>query len=261
MITVNYAGYKVSDNNYTRVNRPGGSGDYLFVRFETPMHVCLADEIAVAEPGACILYRPGEVQEYSAVRDYCASYVFFSAPDEEIDLLDLPAGELFMPNDGNYVDGMLRSVENEYYTHAPFFEVQMDALMHQLLVYLSRESQIMKLPPETERPLYRLFCQARYTMLSNCEQEWASTNMCQMVSMGRSQFYKYYNMFFGVSPMSDLNDARIEKAKNLLTNRELTVTEIATRCGYASIHHFSRTFKDHCGLSPLAYVKSVTGRE
>ena len=83
--------------------------------------------------------------------------------------------------------------------------------------------------------------------------------MSQMVDLSRSQFYKYYIDFFGISPMADLQQARIEKAKNLLTNRELQVTEVAERCGYASIHHFSRTFKEHTGLSPLQYVKQVTG--
>ena len=75
-----------------------------------------------------------------------------------------------------------------------------------------------------------------------------------MVSLSRSQFYKYYTDFFGVSPMQDLTAVRIEKAKQLLTNKNLQVTEVAYRCGYNSIHHFSRTFKEHCGMSPVAYV-------
>ena len=137
----------------------------------------------------------------------------------------------------------------------------MDALTRQILITIAREQDAEKIQEENERKLYNLFCQARYTILSNCEKEWASTNMSQMVSLSRSQFYKYYNDFFGVSPMADLQEARIEKAKFLLTNDRLQVTEVAKRCGYASIHHFSRTFKEHCGMSPLAYVKDVTGQD
>ena len=81
--------------------------------------------------------------------------------------------------------------------------------------------------------------------------------MCEMVSLSRSQFYKYYVDYFGISPIQDLNNARIEKARNLLTNRNFQVTDVARLCGYASIHHFSRTFKEHTGLSPLAYLKSI----
>ena len=94
-------------------------------------------------------------------------------------------------------------------------------------------------------------------MLANCEREWASTNMCEMVSLSRSQFYKYYSDFFGVSPMADLQKARIEKAKILLSDHALSVTEVARRCGYRSIQHFSRTFREHCGISPLNYQKGL----
>lgn len=260
MFTVNYAGYNVEEKRDARVLRPDGSGDYTLIFFLTNMHVILDDEIQEAWPGSCVLFRPTDIQDYNSVHDFRYSFVHFSAPKEEIEKYGVPFFTVFTPKDPNYVNDTLREIQEEYFTLNSFSEDVMDGLLKSLFASLSRERIAEEMDLEAGRPLYNLFCQARYTILSNCDKEWASTNMCQMVSLSRSQFYKYYNDFFGVSPMADLAAARIEKAKFLLTNKSLQVTEIATLCGYASIHHFSRTFKEHCGMSPLAYAKEVAER-
>ena len=258
MIHVNYSGYDVSDENYFRVLRPFGSGDYLFVFFLTETDVIFPDGIESAEMGSFAIFRPGDVQDFSARREYHVSFVHFSCGEAEFNRFGLPTNRLFRLDDPTPIDKYLSRINVEYYTRADFAEDALDLTMRRLFIHIAREFKRTSFETEKERRLYRLFCQARFTMLSNCEKEWASTNMSQMVDLSRSQFYKYYIDFFGISPMADLQQARIEKAKNLLTNRELQVTEVAERCGYASIHHFSRTFKEHTGLSPLQYVKKVT---
>lgn len=46
---------------------------------------------------------------------------------------------------------------------------------------------------------------------------------------------------------------RIEKAKELLTYKDINVSEVAYRLGYASAAHFSRQFKKIVGMSPSIY--------
>ena len=260
MLKVRYVGYEVVGENYARIFRPNGSGDYVLVYFHETMHVLLENEIAVAEPDTMILYKPGVEQDFSALRDFSATYVHFTADPEEVARLGVPEMKVLCPENADIVRQFLEQLNREYYTRDIGFEDQMDSLLRNLFVYLSRELHENSPELADRASLYRLFCEARFTMLSNCEKEWASTNMPEMVSKSRSQFYKYYNEFFGISPMADLNRARIVKAKILLTNKDVSVTEVASLVGYASIHHFSRTFKEHTGLSPLQYVKRITNR-
>jgi len=257
MFTVDYVDYHVTDEHYTRVHQKSGSPDYTFLFFLSPMHVILSDHIEEAAPGSFVIFAPGDEQDYSALRDFKVSYFRFSCPFEDYANFAIPTNEVLTVKDPEKIDHFLSLLNTEYYTQNLFSLEAMDALAKQLFVYISREFDVNRLESEKEQKLYRLFLQARFTMLSNCESEWASTNMSQMVDLSRSQFYKYYTDFFGISPMEDLQIARIEKAKNLLLNSNLSVTEIATRCGYASIHHFSRTFKEQCGMSPLNYIKSL----
>ena len=155
----------------------------------------------------------------------------------------VPVGEIFYPKDPELVRAFIEQIFREYARH----------------IGIGGIADLREKESVGDPALYKLFKEARYTMLTNCEREWASTNMPGMVSLSRSQFYKYYHDFFGLSPMQDVNLARIEKAKVLLTNENYKVTEVAQMVGYSSIHHFSRTFREHTGMSPLAYVKAVTG--
>jgi len=45
----------------------------------------------------------------------------------------------------------------------------------------------------------------------------------------------------------------VEKAKNLLLNRNLRVSEIAYEVGFQSLTHFNRVFKKITGQSPTEY--------
>ena len=258
MFTVTYAGYNVEEENYTRIFRPMGSGAYTFVFFVTPMHVYLDDSIEVAMPGSCVLYGPDDIQDYSAIRDFRMSFVQFDARPADLKKFGLQTMHVLTPECAEDLDELLKKLYSEFFTRDVFYEERTASLLEEILICIAREKTEKHLNDQAGRPLYNLFCQARYTILSNCDKEWASTNMCQMVSLSRSQFYKYYDDFFGVSPMADLASARIEKAKYLLADKHLQVTEVAKLCGYASIHHFSRTFKEHTGYSPLAYVKKTT---
>jgi AraC-like DNA-binding protein len=52
-----------------------------------------------------------------------------------------------------------------------------------------------------------------------------------------------------------LTSLRIEDAKLLLLNSELTVTEIAFSVGYGDSNYFSNIFKQKVGMSPRDYRK------
>ena len=45
----------------------------------------------------------------------------------------------------------------------------------------------------------------------------------------------------------------MKKAKELLKNSTLSVTEIAARTGYGDSNYFSRIFKKSCGKTPREY--------
>ena len=54
-----------------------------------------------------------------------------------------------------------------------------------------------------------------------------------------------------------LNGVRIGKAKELLENTDLTVSEICAQTGFNSDQNFIRVFKKYVGMTPGQYRKTV----
>ena len=55
------------------------------------------------------------------------------------------------------------------------------------------------------------------------------------------------------SVMQYLEEIRMKKAKELLKNTTLSVTEVAARTGYGDPNYFSRIFKKTCGKTPREF--------
>ena len=66
-------------------------------------------------------------------------------------------------------------------------------------------------------------------------------------------FRKIFKQKFGVSPKQFILMQRVEKAKELLRDEHQSVSAIAEAVGYASVYHFSRSFKKITGYSPSEY--------
>lgn len=86
-------------------------------------------------------------------------------------------------------------------------------------------------------------------------------DLARHVGSSLSTFAHVYPAAAGESPHRTISRLKNEAAKNLLVKERLTVREVARRLGYSSEFQFSRAFKRVEGLSPTAYVKSMTSKE
>lgn len=58
------------------------------------------------------------------------------------------------------------------------------------------------------------------------------------------------------APMQYLIQLRMQLAKQLLLESDLTVTQIAESCGYGDVYYFSNAFRKHTGINPTAFRRS-----
>ena len=61
----------------------------------------------------------------------------------------------------------------------------------------------------------------------------------------------------GINFTEYVSRVRIEKAKNLLLNPNLRISEIAYEVGFQSLTHFNRVFRKFVGQSPTAYREKL----
>lgn len=60
-----------------------------------------------------------------------------------------------------------------------------------------------------------------------------------------------------ISPGDYIRRVKLEESKNLIREGRLNFSQIADALQYSTIHHYSRQFKTHFGVSPSEYAKSL----
>lgn len=66
---------------------------------------------------------------------------------------------------------------------------------------------------------------------------------------------RYFKEHFSISFMQYVGHLRMMKARELLADTDMSVTEVALSCGYPSVNLFIRTFKSAYLMTPLQYRK------
>lgn len=75
-------------------------------------------------------------------------------------------------------------------------------------------------------------------------------------SLSRSHFSRAFKKSTGVSPRDWLLHIRLERAKVLLLERQLSIADISLECGFADQSHFTRVFTRIAGETPSLWRRS-----
>ena len=105
----------------------------------------------------------------------------------------------------------------------------------------------------SENPQYEKICLLRNKIMKNPEKSWNISDIAEELYLSKSYLQKIYKSYFGKSIIEEMIQFRIEKAKNFLSDTDMTITEIARECGYSSYNYFVRQFKIAEGVSPSEY--------
>ncbi|MDE6387332.1 MAG: AraC family transcriptional regulator [Lachnospiraceae bacterium] len=260
MFHIGYCDYNRFNPDYDKIDRPEGSGDYLFLYFMTPMKVQTEVDITVTKEGAFMLYTPGAPQIYQAVKRFKNSFVHFTCNDDSfLKTYDLPVNRIVYLPDPDAMNALLQHIYVESVGKREHYEEQLDKLMHLLFILFSRQLHTYPKEADFSANLYEHFMKARIEILTHIDKEWSVDNMAALTNLGTSQFYNYYKLFFNRSPKSELLEARIERAKYLLRVEKLPVGQAAVQAGFSNVSHFTRYFKKECGMTPTEYGREKSG--
>lgn len=72
-----------------------------------------------------------------------------------------------------------------------------------------------------------------------------------------SHFNRLFQAWTGVSPMAYLRRLRVDRARALLADVDMTIKEIAAATGFVDPYHFSKVFHQEDGLSPSSYREAL----
>ena len=109
------------------------------------------------------------------------------------------------------------------------------------------EHKIEILPPDKEFLL--ILTNIIHTQLSNLALDSLADKFC----MSQSQLNRKIKSITGLSSLAYLLHIRMEWARQMLLSADISVGEIAEKCGFSDQSHFTRTFKQRYGTTPTQY--------
>ena len=78
-------------------------------------------------------------------------------------------------------------------------------------------------------------------------------DLANLLGLSRTQFLRRFKASTGTSPYQRVMEARVERAKELLANPRMNLSEIAASCGFANQAHLATVFQRFVKLSPSAF--------
>lgn len=99
-----------------------------------------------------------------------------------------------------------------------------------------------------------------FLMLKDDQFQKSRLNVSHYISTQTGKSYAHISRAFskktGMTLEKFIIEQRIDQAKQLLLNRDLTLAEIADRLGYSSVQHLSRQFHQISGMTVRSYLQT-----
>ena len=143
------------------------------------------------------------------------------------------------------------------YIAKPFDPQLFTTTVQNLLANRQRMQHILSESPESlaEVPLNahdKAFLERLNALVQEhlAEEDFNVTTLSLELGMSRTSLFSKTKALLGQSPQTYLLNCRLNKAKELLKEGELNISEVAYRVGFATLTGFSRSFKNKFGIPP-----------
>ncbi len=122
-----------------------------------------------------------------------------------------------------------------------------------IIAELSRSEYISKLLSKK----YSVIAQGIVYLEENYDKNPSVSELAHMCSVSESTFRELFKSYSGLSPSEYIAHGKTERAKRLLADGSLTVSEVAYTLGFSDSASFGRFFKKTAGTSPGKWQKKV----
>ncbi|WP_372573976.1 GlxA family transcriptional regulator [Ruegeria jejuensis] len=97
-------------------------------------------------------------------------------------------------------------------------------------------------------------------MERNIEEPISPSILAKDVGMSTRQLERLFRRYLNRSPKRYYMELRLQKARNLLMQTDMTVINVALACGFASPSHFSKCYRAHYNTTPYRERGAQAGR-
>ena len=157
------------------------------------------------------------------------------------------------------VKSLLLEIKDEYLSSSSFSEVSIYSKTLEIITLIgrSRAAAGIETPspdaPRKQEEYIEKFIEICNYISAHCSDELNLEAVASMSGFSKFYFSRLFKQFTNVSFYKYVNQKRIEKAAEMLTEPNISITNVALSCGFESLSSFIRMFKIVKGCTPTEF--------
>lgn len=254
-ISVNACGRQHLFTKRRGSHRPYGRKDYhiLYIA-EGRCFVTSNGKTTEAPKGSVIVYLPDQPQEYS----FCSEdgsisyYIHFTGSGCKQLMQDTALDEknIFYIGKNHTLEGLFDTLISEYKQKLKFGTQRMNGILLEIISIIGRTNAYMLSGTGDTNKRFETVCEYIH---NNFSENLTLKELAAKCNLSESRFSHLFTELFEKSPKQYIMNVRMENAKELLTDTDMSILEIGSAVGIEDQNYFSRIFKKHCGMSPSEF--------
>lgn len=133
------------------------------------------------------------------------------------------------------------------------FLLECKSLLYQIFSQITIDAEEEK--TKTEQ-MDKIKNSIEYLLENYTEKGTSISHAASISNLSEVHFRRVFKEIVSMPPIKYLNMLRIEKAKELLKNTSISVSDIVDAVGYSNVNYFCKRFKKETGLTPSQYRKN-----
>jgi AraC family transcriptional regulator len=179
--------------------------------------------------------------------------------------LESSTGELFFLTDTAaglpILDALCRSLVIEVRSGLAGQQIALDAIITQILVQLLRDQMGVRSNQQLEISrvgvVDRRLRRAIEYIHAHYSRELSLTEIAQAAFLSEYHFSRLFKRVTGLTPHHYLAAVRIEQARLMLAETDLSIVAVSSAIGYSSQSHFTKIFRNLTGFTPAEYREYI----
>jgi len=224
----------------------------------------IENRVYETKKGDLILHFPNEGHEVRTIEGMpyvCVSIVFHFGQNQ-VPLEEMIPGLHYVGNiEHTPLEPSLTAIPAEYHQPDPIHKLRAQILLMDVIYTILRDHR--SIPDGDSRNFaHKQKAHANLVLLKNYvkdryAEEISYNQLEALTGWSKNYILLRFKEAYGVSPMQFQIQLRMERAKELAIQSNMSITEIALHVGYSDVHAFGKIFKKKTGLSLTDFRASL----
>ncbi|MDE5620435.1 MAG: AraC family transcriptional regulator [Ruminococcus sp.] len=234
--------------------------NFTFFLFRSPIVFSSGGESKVFTGSSSVISSNGFRQEIRPLNNTPLKYDYVNFQTSSTDRqyivsMNIPLDVPVEITDDFVISSTLKSMKSAFLKKGKHYTEFMELSMR--IIFISLSEMFSAKPDIPSIPKYQELKALRDAIFEEPMKEWSADEICYNMAISRAYFHRLYYTAFGTTYRQDVIYSRILYACELLKNTDLSISEIAEKCGYDSDSYFMRQFRQHQNCTPSEYRKII----